>query len=140
MQPTKQSQTIKDIADTLVAALLDEGFIIQRYDSYSSNSIYLKLDYGTCNSIRISDHQGKKHLKYRYNIGTFIDQYREEKDTYIRYYYRADKIKNLIKRIKKDKDIKMTRYKERYTLFMYKNKRDKNQSKGFWKQAYLVTK
>ena len=44
--------------------LLEKGFIVQRYDSVTTNSIYLKLDYGMCNSIRISDHKGKKHLSY----------------------------------------------------------------------------
>ena len=30
--------------------------IIHYYHSYTSNSIYLKLDYGAANSVRISDH------------------------------------------------------------------------------------
>lgn len=42
--------------------------IIHRYDAYSTNSIYLKFDYGVANSLRISDHPGKQHLKYRFNL------------------------------------------------------------------------
>ena len=100
--------TINEIADFLCKKLSDEGFVIQRYDAYSTNSIYLKLDYGVCNSIRISDHPGKKHLKYRYNIGPNITEYKEVKDRFPRYYYRADKLNNLIKKILKDRDLKKT--------------------------------
>lgn len=136
-----QNQTntqLTDIADELVKALISEGFIIQRYDAYTSNSIYLKLDYGVCNSIRISDHKGKGHLKYRYNIGPHITEFKSVKDKYPRFYYRADKVKNLVKKIISDKDAKMTRYGNRYIDFMTANKRDKNNNKGFWRQAYLV--
>ena len=55
--------------------LLEKGFIVQRYDSVTTNSIYLKLDYGMCNSIRISDHKGKKHLSYMYNLRSDIKKY-----------------------------------------------------------------
>ena len=68
------------LADFITGQLIREGFVVQRYDSCTSDSIYLKLDYGVCNSIRISDHQGKKHLKYRYNIGPFVKEYCNEKD------------------------------------------------------------
>lgn len=63
---------ITQVADTLCRRLLSAGFIVHRYDAYSTNSIYLKLDCGVCNSIRISDHTGKGYLKYRYNIGSDI--------------------------------------------------------------------
>ena len=63
---------LKDLADEICTRLLKEGFIIYRYDAYSSNSVYLKLDFGVSHSIRISDHEGKRHLHYRYNIGSHI--------------------------------------------------------------------
>ena len=59
---------LKEIAIYLENKLLEQGFIIHRYDSYSTNSIYLKLDYGVMHSIRISDHKGKSYLSYKYNI------------------------------------------------------------------------
>ena len=59
-----QSVTIKSIADNLVHTLSQAGFTIQRYDASTTDSIYLKLDYGVGNSIRISNHNGKKHLKH----------------------------------------------------------------------------
>ena len=50
---------INSLADYIANRLISEGFIVQRYNAYTTNSIYLKLDYGVCNSIRISDHPGK---------------------------------------------------------------------------------
>ena len=60
-------QSLNDIADAVIEKLRGK-VIIHRYDSYSTNSIYLKFDYGVANSLRISDHDGKRHLKYRFNI------------------------------------------------------------------------
>ena len=56
------------IAEYVIEELLKHGFVIHRYDAHSTCSIYLKLDYGACNSIRISDHDGYEHLSYKYNI------------------------------------------------------------------------
>lgn len=128
------------IAEYLVSSLLKNGFVIQRYDSYSTNSIYLKLDYGVCNSIRISDHSGKKHLKYRYNIGPHIKKFSKVKDRYDRYYYRADGYKNLIKKILCDRQVKIDRYgKEKYKSYMRKNARDRSNNAGFWRNARLIS-
>ena len=130
---------LNNLADSIAKRLIADGFIVQRYNAYTTNSIYLKLDYGVCNSIRISDHQGKRYLKYRYNIGSFVKEYREEKDKYDRYYYRIDKAENMIKKIIKDRDFKKSRYGESgYKAFMEKNKHDKSGTAGFWKEAVLL--
>ena len=50
---------LDNLADYIAKRLISEGFTVQRYNAYTTNSIYLKLDYGVCNSIRISDHPGK---------------------------------------------------------------------------------
>lgn len=63
---------LDEIANKIQSKLLDKGFIIHRYNAYSTKSIYLKLDYGVGNSIRISDHIGKGHLQYRYNVLTTV--------------------------------------------------------------------
>ncbi|MCI8372461.1 MAG: hypothetical protein HFI75_08700 [Lachnospiraceae bacterium] len=127
------------LVDSIAKRLIGEGFTVQRYNAYTTNSIYLKLDYGVCNSIRISDHPGKKHLKYRYNIGSFVKEYQEEKDKYDRYYYRIDKAENMIKKIIKDRDFKKSRYGESgYKALMQKNKRDNAAASGFWSKAVLL--
>lgn len=128
--------SVLKIAEILCKQLVEAGFIVQRYDAYSTNSIYLKLDYGVCNSIRISDHPGKKHLKYRYNIGPFITEYKYVRDKFPRFYYRQDRIKNLMKKILEDKQEKINKYgMGNYQKFMEQNQIDNSESKGFWRNA-----
>lgn len=127
------------LADHIAGRLMGEGFTVQRYDAQSTNSIYLKLDFGVCNSIRISDHPGKKHLKYRYNIGPFVKVYREEKDRYPRLYYQAGKARNLVRRILRDREDKIARYgPEMYHRLMQKNRQDNAGNRGFWREAVLL--
>ena len=131
----------KDLADYITGRLLEEGFVVQRYDAYSTNSIYLKLDYGVCNSIRISDHQGKKHLKYKYNIGSYVDRFIEVKDRTTRIYYRSSRAENMIKRIVKDRDFKKSWYGEsQYKRFMEKSRIENANAPGFWSEAVLLNK
>jgi hypothetical protein len=59
---------LQKVANYLIENLTKNGFIIHRYNAFITNSIYLKLDYGACNSIRISDHNGYEHLSYKYNV------------------------------------------------------------------------
>lgn len=130
---------LDSLADSIAKRLIAEGFIVQRYDAYTTNSIYLKLDYGVCNSIRISDHPGKKYLKYRYNIGSFVKEYRKEKDKFDRFYYRADKSKNMIKKIIEDREAKKSRYGEDgYSRLMQKSKSENAGTLGFWSKAVLL--
>ena len=130
---------IQEIADFLCKRLIQEGFVVQRYDAYSTESIYLKLDYGVCNSIRISNHPGKKYLKYRYNIGPHITEHKAVKDKFPRYYYRADKAKNLVRKILEDRAEKKERYGESmYQKYMEDNARNNSENAGFWKKARIV--
>lgn len=130
---------LKKLADSIAGRLLAVGFVVQRYDAYSTNSVYLKLDYGVCNSIRISDHPGKKYLKYRYNIGPFVKEFREEMDKYLRLYYRADKSARMIKRIVWAREVKKSRYgDDGYKRLMRKNRNERAGSRGFWREAVLL--
>ena len=72
MTTRKRNETLttREATAYLVKRLKEKGFNVMGYKSKTSESYYLKLDRGVCNSIRISDHKGKKHLKYRYNIST----------------------------------------------------------------------
>lgn len=133
--------TLKDEVDALACSiakrLIAEGFIVQRHDAHMTNSIYLELDYGICNYIRIDCHAGKEHLKCRYNIGPFIDEFCEVKDGYGRLYYRVDKAEDMVARIIKDRDLKLSQYGyESYAGFILKNERDKEDSLGFWREAF----
>lgn len=129
---------IKTIADYLVTILKNNGFSIHRYDAYSTNSVYLKLDWGVCNSIRISDHKGKKYLKYRYNVILDTKQ-KEVFDEFKRLYYNQHGIANMVTRIINDKQQKIRQYgAQNYDRFVQENKRNSCDEKGFWTQAKLM--
>ena len=130
---------LKELAKYVSARLLDEGFIVQRYDAYSTDSIYLKLDYGTANSIRISNHPGKKHLRYRYNI--ILDGQTEDvMDTYIRHYYKPEDVDSMLEVIINKKKEDIQRYGENgYQKCMQMNiKEHENDKKGFWAHARII--
>lgn len=129
---------LNNIADVIIATLKTNGFSIHRYDAYSTNSIYLKLDYGVCNSIRISDHEGKQHLKYRYNV--IIDGKEESVlDKYPRYYYNQNSLDKLLFRIILDRQQKVSKYGTvAYNNFMRQNNQESHDKKGFWAQAKLI--
>ena len=63
----ENTKTIQDLA-AYVCDRLAGKVLIHRYDAYSTNSVYLKFDYGVANSLRIADHAGKEYLSYRFNI------------------------------------------------------------------------
>lgn len=133
------TDTVKNLADDIAGRLLEAGFTIQRYDAYSTASVYLKLDYGVCNSIRISDHKGKRYLKYRYNIGPHIRTYRKERDVYDRYYYSARKADSLVKKVCADRQAKLRQYgPEGYQRLMRQNRCANSGRKGFWREAVLL--
>lgn len=129
---------LKELADEICTRLLKEGFIIYRYDAYSTNSVYLKLDFGVSHSIRISDHKGKNHLHYRYNIGSHITKDKTEKAKYIRYYYPTANIDHMISKIVLERKEKIQKYGKRYETFMIENRKAHAKDKGFWREARRV--
>lgn len=130
----------KKLADSLADELIANGFRVHRYDAYSSKSVYLKLDCGACNSIRISDHKGYRHLKYRYNIGSWIKKRRSENDTYPRHYFPVNDASALVRRIVRDRDAKIKRFGiDQYRSFVRDGeKQGKSATCGFWSQATEV--
>lgn len=127
------------MADILADQLIRMGFVVQRYDAYTTDSIYLKLDYGVCNSIRISDHPGKKYLKYRYNIGPFVKHRKTVQDKFQRHYFPIDQWRKMLQKIEKDREDRIRRYgMNQYQKYMDWNKDRGNVLPGFWQKAYLV--
>lgn len=138
-QREKEENALNKITNELISLLLKEGFIIQRYDAYSTDSIYLKLDYGMCNSIRISNHEGKQHLNYKYNLRADINSYQVKRREYTMYLYPFKNLNRLVKDIKEDKQKKIDKngvlgYKD---MMNYNKEKNKNEY-GFWSKAYLV--
>lgn len=106
-----------EIANIIIPKLLNLGFIVHRYNSYSTNSIYIKLDYGVSCGIRISDHHGKAKYKYRFNLIKDYKGNRVIRDgNLIRFFYSFDDIESLLLAIKQEKKSKI----ERYGMLKYK--------------------
>ena len=115
----------KELADYLCKRLIAEGFTVQRYDAYKTDSIYLKLDFGVCNSIRISDHPGKRYLKRGFP----------------RLYFCQDQVDALIEQVLRDRKSKLAKYgADRYRRYAEENRVENSQKKGFWRQAWIVRK
>ena len=114
----------RDILNILIPKLLDMGLIVHRYDSHSTSSIYLKLDYGLFCGIRIADHPGKKKYSYRFNI---IKDYKGDKVVYkdglICYFYDYNELDKVLEEIQKEKQNKLNKYGlSNYQMYMEKEK------------------
>lgn len=132
--------TPQEVAE-YVCRQLEGKMVIHRYDAYSTNSIYLKFDYGVANSLRISDHPGKKHLAYRYSIDFARKHYKLKYSVqgYPRYYYPVSAVDRAIKDILDAKRAKEYRYRD-YAGLMEAAMARAEHEKGFWQQAKLVMK
>ena len=101
----------KQMAKILIKELSELGFTIHRYNAITTSSIYLKLDYGICCGIRISNHSGKKKYHYRFSI---VKGYNGDKVTYsknlISYFYTFEQISQLIKDVQHERNKKIQRY------------------------------
>lgn len=122
-----------DVARILIEKLLDIGFIVHRYDSYSTSSIYLKLDYGLSCGIRIADHPGKKKYSYRFNV---IKDYKNDKviikDGLICYFYDFNELDNVLQAVQNEKQEKINKYGiKNYNLYMEREKRENELFKRF---------
>lgn len=136
-------KTTDELAEYIIKRLKDENITIHYYHSMTSNSIYLKLDYGACNSIRISDHDKNKdeyHYKYELRTDKELSWKRFEDNQYM-IRYPEKQIDNLIDEIIKDKENKI----KVKGLHKYKKEMDKraeymksDKSKKFYKLCMEV--
>jgi len=121
----KRGQEI-EISNKLIKELKEKGFQINKYYAKTTKSIYLKLDYGVCCGIRISDHNGKKKYKYKFNL---IKQYngpKEIKDRkYIRLFYDYNNTEELIDDVQNERKSKINKYGlNNYKQYMKINSQD----------------
>lgn len=115
-----------DVANILVTKLSSMGFIVHRYNSHSTSSIYLKLDYGLACGIRIADHPGKKKYSYRFNV---IKDYKEDKvilkDGLICNFYNFSELDKVLEDVQKEKQYKINKYgAHNYNAYMEKEKNE----------------
>ena len=122
-----------EVANILISKLLDMGFIIHRYNSHSTSSIYLKLDYGLSCGIRIADHPGKKKYSYRFNvIKDYVGNKVILKDGLICNFYDFNELDNVVNAVQKEKQDKINKYGLRnYQIYMKKQKNENELFKRF---------
>ena len=122
-----------EVANILISKLLDMGFIIHRYNSHSTSSIYLKLDYGLSCGIRIADHPGKKKYSYRFNvIKDYVGDKVILKDGLICNFYDFNELDNVVNAVQKEKQDKINKYGSRnYQIYMKKQKNENELFKRF---------
>lgn len=125
-----------EVSNKLIEQLKEKGFLINKYYAKTTKSIYLKLDYGVCCGIRISDHNGKKKYKYKFNLLKQYNGKKQVKDRgYIRLFYNYDNTEELIKDVQNEKKYKIKRYgSKNYQEYMKINSKD-NLYKSFKKVA-----
>lgn len=116
-----------DVAKILTERLIKLGFVVHRYNSVTTSSIYLKLDFGVCCGIRIADHNGRKRYHYRFNVMKNYNGNRTiNRDGLISYFFDYTEIDEIIKMIQREKVNKVYRYGEKnYLEYMRKSKTEK---------------
>ena len=134
-------KSLNDIAEAVIQQLQGK-VIIHRYDSFSTNSIYLKFDYGVARSLRISDHDGKRHLKYHFNILESMGN-KSSKETHTRQgfemvFYSPAMINACCRDILASKADRVERYRD-YKAIVERAKAEATPDKGFWNAARLIS-
>lgn len=109
-----------DIAKILTSKLIELGFIVHRYNSHSTSSIYLKLDYGISCGIRIADHEGRKKYHYRFNV---LKDYKGDgiiyRDNLISYFFNYNELDKVINVLIQEREKKLKKYGiDNYKLYM----------------------
>ena len=122
-----------DVVNILVPRLLDMGLIVHRYNAHSTNSIYLKLDYGLACGIRIAYHPGKKKYSYRFNvIKDYVGDKVILKDGLICRFYGFNELESVLDAVQKEKQEKINKYGlENYQTYMEKEKQENELFKRF---------
>lgn len=128
---------LRQLADDIASTLIDHGFKVHRYDAKNSDSIYLKVDYGACGSIRISDHADRGKYLYRWNIGPHIEPKSKPSGKRDRNFYAASDWVRMVQHIVADRERRQRKFDGfAYEVFKEKRRQEaKSASHGFWKYA-----
>lgn len=131
---------LNQLTNTLIQKLKAHHIDLLYYEAYGTDSRYIKMDDGMLHSIRISNHPGKKHLKYRYEIGPHIDhKYCIHKQGFPCYKYSPKEIDQLIEDILHERKQRMKTYgPHMYTYYRNQNIEENKNKKGFWTKAKPV--
>ena len=122
-----------EVTTILIRRLLEMGFIVHRHNAYSTSSIYLKLDFGLCGGIRISDHPGRKRYHYRFNVmKNYSGDKVVERDGLICLFFDFNELEEVLAAIQKEKQTKINKYGfDKYKFLMNKEKDENKLFKRF---------
>ena len=130
----KRNQEI-EVSNKLIKDLKDKGFQVHKYYAKTTKSIYLKIDYGVCCGIRISDHKGKKKYRYKFNL---IKQYKGPKlvkdKGYLRLFYDYNNTDELINDVENERKDKINKY----GLCNYKEYMKENSKDNLYKSFKII--
>ena len=119
----------------------ESGIVVMKYESMSTNSVYLKFDDGVLGTLRVSDHSGKRHLKYKYNLVIGSERKQVSSGQTVQVFAPFQDIELLWNRIASDRRDLFCRYSAAsYEKFMEKNRNLSKDKKGFWQKAEYVQK
>ena len=140
-QTNELGSLILRAADYVSGVLCDKGCIVHRYDAVSTSSVYLKVDAGVACSIRLSDHDGHYHLRYRFNYLAHVpgDEVEHTYDEMDRYFYQAGAVDQMIEDILELREQRYLMYRDYGEIVQLRLAEGAN-AKGFWQKAYLITK
>ena len=113
---------IHDIANKLLWELKRVSIKAYIWHKATTGSCYIRFKDNRIGSIRIGDHPGREHLKYKFNIRTDNVQEGWQKDETWRYYIKACNWKKIIPVIQNQAD-KVQNYKSSkysYTIPKFK--------------------
>lgn len=68
MSSINKKEQLQKAVQFIVEECKKEGIVVHQYNAQTSNSVYLKFDWGLANSLRISDHKGLEKYHYRFNL------------------------------------------------------------------------
>lgn len=125
----------KEIAEYIINIMISRGVTIQRYDSMSTNSIYLKFDYGLAKSLRISDHLSTSNFNYKYSIIT------KEKYTLGNDSYSVKELPDLVYDILHFRSMKLNKYgywNYRQGMVYAMRKHNDNDHNRFWNNSTVI--
>lgn len=65
---SKSIKLLENIAEKVIAELKTVGVDAYIWHRATTGSVYIRFEDSRVGSIRIGNHEGRKHLKYRYNL------------------------------------------------------------------------
>lgn len=141
----KSTKEIRRVADIIERRMLANGVVVQRYNAYSTNSVYFKFDCGVANSLRIGDHEGKASLNYMFLIDVNHNGKRKiTRGKFTQYTYAPTRkqIAQAVKHILLNRSKKMASCgnKEQYRMLIIQEYMKNKERKGFWSTATFLNK